>query len=216
MTIARIALPVATAAAFDYWIPEGLAIGRGTLVRVHLAGRALAGVVIEVVATSDVPRERLRPVREVLHDIPALPADLLELAGFVSGYYQEPLGLVLAQVAPPLAARQPAAGPRRPATSLRFTVDGRIAVAASLARSPRVRALFDEWTAAPDSVLPIAALAALPPYLKNLIRRWRAAGWVEPAPPQVLPLHRSIRIRNAPSRRFWGRGARSRHSCSKA
>jgi primosomal protein N' (replication factor Y) len=104
MPVARIALPVAASTAFDYWIPDGLSIERGAVVRVRLARRSLVGVVIDVVAESDVPRERLQPVAEALHDIPALPADLLELADFVSTYYQEPLGLVLALMVPPHAA----------------------------------------------------------------------------------------------------------------
>ncbi|MET0203058.1 MAG: hypothetical protein ABW276_02000, partial [Casimicrobiaceae bacterium] len=68
MAIARVALPVDTAAAFDYWIPAGLAIERGALVRVRLAGRVLAGVVVDVVPTSEVPQEKLQPIVEVRSD----------------------------------------------------------------------------------------------------------------------------------------------------
>ena len=113
MAIARVALPVAASAAFDYWIPDGLAVGRGALVRVRLAGRALVGVVVDVVATSEVAREKLQPIAEARHDLPALPADLLGLAEFVARYYQEPLGLVLAQMLPPLAALPSRASPSR-------------------------------------------------------------------------------------------------------
>ena len=104
MAIARVALPVATAAPFDYWIPDGLAVTRGALVEVRLARRVLAGVVVDVVATSEVAQERLQPIVELRQDVPALPADVLVLAEFVAKYYQEPLGLVLAQMLPPLAA----------------------------------------------------------------------------------------------------------------
>ena len=37
-------------------------------------------------------------------DMLALLVDLLELGSFVASYYQEPLGLVLAQMIPPLRA----------------------------------------------------------------------------------------------------------------
>ena len=104
MAIARVALPVATVAPFDYWIPDGLAVTRGALVEVRLARRVLAGVVVDVVATSEVAQERLQPIVELRQDVPALPADVLVLAEFVAKYYQEPLGLVLAQMLPPLAA----------------------------------------------------------------------------------------------------------------
>ena len=92
MAVARVALPVAAFAAFDYWIPDGLAVERGTLVRVRLAGRALPGVVVDVVPTSEVAREKLQPVAEVKRDLPILPEDLLGLADFVSRYYQGAAG----------------------------------------------------------------------------------------------------------------------------
>ena len=74
----------------------------GAIVRVRLAGRALIGVVIDTSATTDVAHDRLQPVDEVVGATPALTSDLLALAEFVSRYYQEPLGQVLAQMVPPL------------------------------------------------------------------------------------------------------------------
>jgi primosomal protein N' (replication factor Y) len=180
VAVARVALPVAAFAAFDYWIPDGLVVGRGALVRVRLAGRAMAGVVVDVVPTSTVAREKLQPLAEVRDDLPALPEDLLGLAEFVARYYQEPLGLVLAQMLPPLVALPRRTAPsRRAVTALRLTESGRNALPVALARAPRGRALYDEWKAAPDSILVANAFAALAPHLKNAVRRWEAAGWVE-------------------------------------
>jgi len=107
MAIARIALPVAAEATFDYWIPEGLVVERGALVRVRLARRSLTGVVVDVAPSTEVPREKLQPIAELRSELPALPADVLELARFVATYYQEPLGLALAQMLPPLASGAP-------------------------------------------------------------------------------------------------------------
>jgi len=104
MAIARVALPVAVEAVFDYWVPEGLVVDRGALVRVRLARRLLTGVVVDVVPATDVPREKLQPIVELLTDVPALAEDLLDLARFVATYYQETLGLALAQMLPPLAS----------------------------------------------------------------------------------------------------------------
>jgi primosomal protein N' (replication factor Y) len=112
MPVVRVALPVAVPTPFDYWVPEGIAIGRGALVRVKLARRSLAGVVVEVLDRSDIPRERLQPVEATLPDLPALPSDLLEVGSFVASYYQEPLGLVIGQMIPPLRAARPAAAKR--------------------------------------------------------------------------------------------------------
>ena len=55
---------------------------------------------------------------------------------------------------PPLVALRSRTSPvRRAATSLRLTEPGRIALATALARAPRARALYDEWKAAPHSIL---------------------------------------------------------------
>src|SRR5215467_16211920 len=102
MPVVRVALPVAVPTPFDYWVPDGIAMARGALVRVKLARRSLAGVVVEVLDRSDIPRERLLPVEATLPDVPPLPSDLLEVGSFVASYYQEPLGLVFAQMLPPL------------------------------------------------------------------------------------------------------------------
>ncbi len=186
MAIARVALPVATSAAFDYWIPDGLSVARGAIVRVKLAGRALAGVVVDVVPASDVASEKLQPLGEVRQDLPAMPADLLDLAEFVARYYQESLGLVLAQMLPSLvAAPRRATASRRGASAMRLTASGRTALATSLARAPRARAFYETWSSAPDSTLSSAAVAALSPNLRNVVRRWAAAGWVEEVIPET-------------------------------
>src|SRR6266511_3822201 len=83
MTIARVALPVATPESFDYWVPAGLAAQRGMAVRVRLAQRHLVGVVVEVAESTPIVRE---------------------LARFVAAYYQEPAGLVHELLLPPLSA----------------------------------------------------------------------------------------------------------------
>jgi primosomal protein N' (replication factor Y) len=180
--VARIALPVAAPTLFDYWFPESLAVATGTLARVRLAGRALVGVVVEVLDHSDIPRERLQPVDAALRELPPLAADLLALGSFVATYYQEPLGLVIAQMIPPLrAARRSVAKVDEPIAPLRFTASGSATLVAALRRAPRLRELHASWQAAPDSILTAEAHAALPAYLRNAVKRWLAAGFVERA-----------------------------------
>src|SRR5512141_1136193 len=104
MTIARIALPVAVHSLFDYWVPAGLEIGCGQIVRVQLGRRALAGVVVAIGASTEVASDKLQQVREVIAALPPLPSDVLAMADFASRYYQEPVGLVLAHMLPPLSA----------------------------------------------------------------------------------------------------------------
>ena len=109
MAIVRLALPVATHQLFDYWLPDGLAVALGSVVIAKLGRRRLAGVVAELIASSEVAPERLLPIDEVVAGIPALPDDVCALARFVSTYYQEPIGLCLAQVLPPFVVARRAA-----------------------------------------------------------------------------------------------------------
>jgi primosomal protein N' len=105
MSIARVALPVAAWQLFDYWIPDGLAVHDGDVVRARLGRRSLTGVVVAVDASTAF-LDRLQPIDAVT--TARLPADVMELAAFVSAYYQAPLGMTHALVAPPPArVRQP-------------------------------------------------------------------------------------------------------------
>jgi primosomal protein N' (replication factor Y) len=121
MPVVQVALPVAVPTPFDYWVPEGIAMERGALVRVKLARRSLAGVVTEVLDHSDIVRERLQPVESTLPDLPPLPGDLLEVASFVASYYQEPPGLVIAQMIPPLRATRRADAKRELSAAARLS-----------------------------------------------------------------------------------------------
>lgn len=102
MTVARIALPVPASGCFDYWVPGGMEVTPGTLVRVRLKSRRMTGVVVEVAASSEVPRERLQSIDEVVDMLP-VPLDVCELAGFVADYYQSSLGQVLSLAVPSLS-----------------------------------------------------------------------------------------------------------------
>ena len=180
MTIARIALPVAVHSLFDYWVPAGLEVGCGQIVRVQLGRRALAGVVVAIGASTEVASDKLQPVREVIATLPPLPSDVLAMADFASRYYQEPVGLVLAQMLPPLSATGSRAVPAGVAVTL--SPEGRDALATRVARAPVARALLQRLQAAEPLTLGADALTAR---ARALLRAWLAQGWVIPAPVQA-------------------------------
>ena len=99
-------MPVAASKLFDYWLPAGLPVESGSVVRVALGGRRVRGVVTEVVGSSGLAPDRIQPVQEVVDSLPPLPADLRAMAEFVSAYYQQPIGQCFAQLLPPLAAKR--------------------------------------------------------------------------------------------------------------
>ena len=175
MPIARVALPVAARETFDYWVPEGLAVERGSVVEVSLGPRKLAGVVTEIVDTSALAPERLHPIGAVASPH-VVPDDVVALAEFVSGYYQEPLGLALALAVPPMRGQRAARSTI--AKDFRLTPLGREALPAASARAPAARRLLESMLAQ-EGIVAAAQVAALPAHGRRTLRAWLARGWVE-------------------------------------
>jgi primosomal protein N' (replication factor Y) len=105
MAIAHVAMPIAAWQLFDYWVPDGLDVARGDIVRVRFVGRHRLGVVAGMESVSDFT-ERLQPI-DALSGIARLPDELMAMAEFVSDYYQVPPGLAHALLIPPTTARAP-------------------------------------------------------------------------------------------------------------
>src|SRR5688572_32889095 len=101
MTIARVALPVAVAEPFDYWLPARTDVVAGTIVKVRLGRRRIAGVVVGLADEPAVLREKLQPIDEAVA-LPPLPDDVRDLCEFVASYYQAPIGMAYALATPPL------------------------------------------------------------------------------------------------------------------
>jgi len=174
--IAQVALPVAADTTFDYWAPESLRIVRGSVVRVRLGPRKLTGVVMAVVAASEVAPEKLQTITAV-GAIPPVPEDVLEMAAFVAGYYQEPVGMAAALAVPPLNAG--GVGRRQANSALMLAARGRTALPGTLARSPTARSLFAQMADAPAG-LSVATIAALPAHARRILRGWRERELVVP------------------------------------
>jgi primosomal protein N' (replication factor Y) len=97
--------PITTARAlrgpFDYLCPEG--VGIGSVLVVPFGHRDVVGVVVGLAETSELPDERLAAPRRVLgHD---LPAELVELALWISEEYCSTPARALALVSPPPGGR---------------------------------------------------------------------------------------------------------------
>jgi len=142
MAIARVALPVAVDRLFDYWLPEGLGVEPGSVVRVALGRRQALGVAVEIVTSTDLPPEQLMPILEVITALPPLPEDVRSLARFVATYYQQSIGPCFSDILPPLGSGSKAsaieaieaAGRDRIAFGVTLNEDQSAALAAALPR----------------------------------------------------------------------------------
>lgn len=101
MSIAQVALDLPLHRLFDYRI-DGLGLVEpGLRVRVPFGKGEKIGVVVRVQEFSEFPLEQLKPILEVLGDMPPLPPAFFRLCEFAAGYYQAPLGEVILQGLPP-------------------------------------------------------------------------------------------------------------------
>src|SRR5476651_1051179 len=93
-------------AGFDkvlhYNVPEGLAAEArvGSLVRIPVGRTVTIGVIGVIGPPDDYPVDRLKSVLSVIYPFPALPPDLLKLAGWMAGYYAAPMDAVIETMIP--------------------------------------------------------------------------------------------------------------------
>ena len=100
MPIVRVALDVPLPTLFDYTVAEGVAVETGQRVIVPFGRRQMVGVVMECVAATEMAPERVKPVRQVLHDSMPLSMELLDLLRFCSDYYRYPIGQTVLSALP--------------------------------------------------------------------------------------------------------------------
>ncbi|MBC8027295.1 MAG: primosomal protein N', partial [Steroidobacteraceae bacterium] len=103
--ILRIALDTPLRRLFDYLPPRdvGRAPDLGVRVRVPFGRQSLVGVVHSHASSSDVPKEKLKAVSEVLDDEPVIDVRVRELLEFAAQYYHHSIGEVFAASLPKLA-----------------------------------------------------------------------------------------------------------------
>ncbi|MFC3072207.1 primosomal protein N' [Shinella pollutisoli] len=96
-------VPVPTPAPYSYAVPEGMAVEPGSIVKVPLGPRFVAGVVWDGGDDGKVERKKLRPI-DTVFDCPPLSKEMREFLDWVAGYTLTPPGLVVR-----MALRAPAA-----------------------------------------------------------------------------------------------------------
>ncbi|AYH46192.1 primosomal protein N' [Azoarcus sp. DN11] len=147
MPIVRVALPVPLPQLFDYSSQDACEEDVGRCVRVPFGRGEKSGVIVALVAESELDPARLKTVRHIQREVAPLPADWLELVGFVARYYHAPLGEVIALALPPGLRRADAVSDRESDPLLDLSAAGHAALAETR-RPSRALALLGELRAA--------------------------------------------------------------------
>ena len=179
MKIVRVALPVPIPQVFDYTCETATTSDIGRCVRVGFGRRTETGIIVALADDSNIDATRLKPVEHILRELPALPADWLELTAFVARYYHVPIGEVMALALPPDLRRANAVDGRDDDPLLALTPAGRSATREG-GRPSRARRL-------------LARLDAAGPTRKSVVRAWDDGSacadllrrqWIYPVAPQ--------------------------------
>ena len=175
--VAHIAVPSPLARHFDYSIPAALDVPKpGARVRVPFGRRETIGVVLAIDTHSDLPPDRLKPVRDVIDTEALLPPVVMDLLLWAAAYYHHPIGEVMHGALPvPLRRGLPAAstGAKRYALS-----PGALEVQPeTLSRSPVQQRLFQVLRAHPAG-LNAEALAEVTSHWRESMQRLAARGLI--------------------------------------
>jgi primosomal protein N' (replication factor Y) len=184
MVIARVALNVPLDKLFDYEASDAQPDDIGCRAEVPFGRRHMVGVIVELASGTDLPSDKLRPIRRILRDTPPLPADWRALVLACSRYYQHPLGETLAVALPP-ALRRAEAVPKPNADPLfRITEAGTEARTRLRPGSLASRSLSFLVERGPVRA---SALKAALPKAAAALRHLSAKGLIETATPAASP-----------------------------
>jgi primosomal protein N' (replication factor Y) len=176
MSIIRVALDMPLSTLFDYVLANSMTVVPGQRVIVPFGRKQVVGVVMECAADSELAVERIKPVLQVLNEIPSLPAELLTLLRFCSDYYHHPLG---ATVLSALPVRLRSCEPVTFKEALYYMLSGS-GRAFDLSLFPKRKVVQQRILVALQAgALNAAQLRALSPSAPTALKALLQAGWVE-------------------------------------
>lgn len=200
--VARVALDVPLPTLFDYLLPSAAELRAAPLigrrVRVPFGRGSRIGIILEAVAQSSLPVDRLKSVLEVFHDEPALDADVLDLLQFATRYYHHPIGGSVF-TALPRRLRDGARSTSARAEAVRLTESGHLLAPGAVSKKAVLqRRLLDALAA--RAPVPIERLQQIGASARKVLRDWVQCGWIEACalemsvaspsaaqPPEVVP-----------------------------
>lgn len=99
--ILQVALPTPLRKTFDYISPANVLIKSGVRVKVPFGKREIIGIIWQVKKDSDLPRNKLKHIIEIIDPAPLFDSVMLSLYSFASQYYQHSIGDVIFSSLPP-------------------------------------------------------------------------------------------------------------------
>jgi primosomal protein N' (replication factor Y) len=179
MAYIQVALDVPLPTLFDYRADDARSADVGCRVRVPFGRKQAIGIVMGLETAPSIPAESVRAAGEVLRDMPPLPADILALLRFCSGYYHHPIGEVVAG-ALPARFRSVRPAMARSRSSVAATEAGRRALEGGLTRAPALARLLTRLCEARR--LTADEIAALDANDRRALKAVLEKGWAERAP----------------------------------
>ena len=119
----RVALDVPLPGPFDYRSETPVTVGLRVIV--PFGRRKMIGVVVDNPGEPSFDPKQIRPIEEVLDDLPPFDDDWLRMARFAADYYQRPLGEVMLPTLPPPLRKPTAYQGKRSAGGPVARLDGR-------------------------------------------------------------------------------------------
>lgn len=183
MPIVRVALNVPVDTLFDYYVEHADQENIGLRVSVPFGKRRLAGIIMEVVANTEVPPEKLKTIQGVFTDNPRLPKELLNLFAFCSQYYHHPIGMVIMNGLPAALRTTKPIKPKKDRsatwnnTQLRLTDAGKRIALSSIPKRQRIAHNLLVRFQQVDSI-PGEAFKEGSSRIKQLIQQWLGLGWI--------------------------------------
>ncbi|HDL2137022.1 TPA: primosomal protein N', partial [Mannheimia haemolytica] len=80
---------------FDYLLPPAFNACQGGRVVVPFGRQTKIGIVVDFPQTSDVPTEKLKPIKAALDSSPIFDSEMWQLLNWAARYYHAPIGEVL-------------------------------------------------------------------------------------------------------------------------
>ncbi len=198
----RLAIPSPVRSTFDYLPDDDSDISNlvpGIRVLVPFGKRQVVGILLNVVASTEVAPQKLRRIIRKLDSVPAITPEIMSLCRWAAAYYQHPVGNVLMH-ALPATLKKPDKKPIEPVHSIAVTSAGFGIDLDGMNNSPRQRDILQQLTqvSQPISSGTLRSMHIQGPSLKALVDKhlleWTSAERIP------VPWHTSAKalINNSP------------------